>query len=390
MRTSPKRRDWSWRSLAFRGLLVQVIAILLVALLAWFLAGNAVENMRARGIRSGFDFLTQPAGFEIGESILNYNASQSYGKAFLVGLANTVRVALVGIILATLIGILIGVGRLSRNFLARKLCAVYVETFRNIPLLIQLLMWYFMLTTLLPPATDALQPVKGIFLSQSGLQFPLPVQGPAEFYVAIGLMLGVAAAWWVRKAASRRRGKTGQARSALGPGLALIVAGPIAGWLGAGAPTQMEFPELGTFNISGGGALTPEYLTMVIGLTLYTAAFLAEIVRGGIVSVPAGQSEAAASLGLDRTQMMRLIVLPQALRVIIPPTTSQYLNLIKNSSLAVAVGYPDLVSISNTTLNQTGRSLECITIIMAIYLSLSLLTAALMNWYNRYAAIPER
>ncbi len=372
-----------------RGLLYQLVAIILLALLAWFLAGNTLENMRVRGIRSGFDFLAQPAGFDIGESILPFDPSRSYGQAFLVGLANTARVAAIGVVLATLLGILVGIGRLSRNFLIRAVCTVYVETFRNVPVLLQLLMWYFVLTSLLPPVTEALEPVTGVFLSQSGLQFPLPVWRPGQLYAAVGLAAGIAAAWALRNAARRRRERTGQVLRVLWPSLALIVVSPFIGWLAGGAPTLMEFPQPGPFNISGGGALTPEYMTMVLGLTLYTAAFMAEIVRGGIVSVPAGQTEAGAALGLDRSQLLRLVVLPQALRVIIPPTTSQYLNLTKNSSIAVAVGYPDLVSISNTSINQTGRAFECIVIIMAVYLGLSLLIAAVMNFYNRRAAIRE-
>jgi general L-amino acid transport system permease protein len=386
----PKQLDWSLRSRAVRGVLYQIAAFVLLALLVWFLASNTIDNMQARGIRSGFDFLSQPAGFEIGESVFNFDASQSYGRAFLVGLTNTLRVATVGIVLTTLLGILIGVGRLSHNFLIRKLCEVYVEIFRNIPVLVQLLMWYFVLTALLPPVTEALRPAPSVFLSQSGLQFPTPVWGLGHLYATIGLIVGLAAAWWVRRAAIRHREQTGRTRNVWWPMLGLIIAAPLIGWLAGGAPTAMDVPELGTFNISGGGALTPEYMTVVIGLTLYTAAFLAEIVRGGIVSVAAGQTEAGAALGLSRSQLLRLVLLPQALRVVVPPTTSQYLNLTKNSSLAVAVGYPDLVSISNTTLNQTGRAMECIVIIMAVYLTLSLITAALMNWYNRKAAIKER
>jgi general L-amino acid transport system permease protein len=387
-------RDWSWRSRArsrtFRGWIYQFLAVLLLVLLAWFLAANTADNMRERGMRSGFDFLSQPAGFEIGESVFAFDSARTYAQAFVVGIVNTVRVAVVGIVLATLLGAAIGVGRLSRNFLVRKICEVYVEAFRNVPVLLQLLMWYFVLTDLLPPATAALQPLPGVFLSQSGLQFPLPVGGAGYDYAGSGLFAGIVLAWLLRRMTIRRREQSGQAVAVFWPALGLIVGLPIVGWLAGGAPTALDVPEAGTFNISGGGALTPEYLTMVIGLTLYTAAFIAEIVRGGILAVPSGQTEAGAALGLARAQRLRLVLLPQALRIIVPPTTSQYLNLTKNSSLAVAVGYPDLVSIANTTSNQTGRSIECIVIIMAVYLTLSLLTALAMNGYNRAIGIRDR
>jgi general L-amino acid transport system permease protein len=384
------RRDWSWRSRAVRGWIYQILAVLLLVLFAWFLATNTADNMRVRGMRSGFDFLSQPAGFEIGESVFAFDSAHTYAQAFLVGIVNTVRVAVVGIVLATVLGTAIGVGRLSQNFLLRRLCEIYVEAFRNVPVLLQLLMWYFVLTDLLPPATAALQPLPGVFLSQSGLQFPIPLGSPAYGYAALGLLGGTAGAWWLQRAATRRREHTGQARVIVWPALGLLIGLPFAGWLAGGAPTALDVPETGTFNISGGGALTPEYLTMVVGLTLYTAAFIAEIVRGGVLAVPAGQTEAGDALGLTRAQRLRLVLLPQALRIIVPPITSQYLNLTKNSSLAVAVGYPDLVSIANTTSNQTGRTIECIVIIMAVYLTLSLITALAMNGYNRLAAIRER
>jgi general L-amino acid transport system permease protein len=386
----PKRRDWSWRSAAFRGLLYQVIAVALLVLVAWFLTVNTLENMRVRGIQSGFDFMKQPAGFDIGESIIPYESSDSYAKAFLVGLTNTLRVAIVGIVLTTILGVMVGVGRLSQNFLISKICTVYVEIFRNVPVLIQLYVWYQVLTSLLPPVTEALHPLPDVFFSQSGLQFPVPVWAPAWLYALIGLGAGIVAAWWFHHAARLRLEKTGQPGHALLPSIGAIILLPMAGWLLGGAPTEMDVPEFSSFNIAGGGSVTPEYMTMVIGLTLYTSAFLAEIVRGGIVSVARGQSEASAALGLSRAQMFRLVLLPQALRVIVPPTTSQYLNITKNSSLAVAIGYPDLVSISNTSLNQTGRAVECIAIIMAVYLTISLLTAGFMNWYNKRVAIKER
>ena len=336
--TTPRKKSWSWRSRAFRGLVYQVLAISLIGLLIWFLAHNTAYNMKVRGIQSGFDFLLQSAGFDIGESLFNFDSSDAYWRAFAVGLANTLRVALIGIVLTTLLGTLIGIGRLARNALVRGLCTAYVEFFRNVPVLLQLLMWYLLFTEVLPTADAAWRLDTGwgsVFLSKGGLNFPIP-------------------AWTTEH-----------------------------GWL-------WDAPVKGEFAIENGGALTPEYLALLLGLTIYTAAFVAEVVRAGIQSVPRGQAEAAAALGLSRRQTTRLILLPQALRVIIPPMTNQYLNLTKNSSLAVAIGYPDVVSIANTSINQTGRAVECLAIVMLVYLTTSLATSLLMNWYNARAAIKER
>ena len=322
------------RSRRIVGVLVQAALLLaLVALIAW--AGhNALAQLRARGIQAGFDFLLQPAGFEIGESAFAYDSSQPFWRAFTVGVGNTVRVALPALVLATLLGLLIGIGRLSTHLLLRGLSTAYVETLRNVPLLVQLFMWYFALSELLPAADAALQPLPGVYVSKSGLSLPWPVWAEG--------------AWW---------------------------------------PTSLEWPEVGGFNVSGGAAVTPEFLAVLLALATYTAAFIAETVRAGIQSVSAGQRQAAQSLGLTGAQQLRLVVLPQALRVIVPNTTNQYLNLVKNSSLAVAIGYPDLVSVTNTALNQTGRAFECIAVMMSVYLLLSLLTSALMNRYNARVAL---
>lgn len=386
----PRRRQWTLRSRALRGLLYQLIAVVLIALAVWFLAHNTLENMRSRGIQSGFDFLLQPAGFDIGESLLPYDSYQPYWKAFLVGMVNTLRVALLGIVLTTALGTLLGVGRFSPNALVRGLCYAYVEWFRNIPILIQLLMWYLLLTEVLPDPGSPLTLGGLVFLSKGGLSFPLPEWAPGHGWMALGglagLVLARAQAGWAR----RRFEATGVPRATFWPGLALMLAGVLAGWLAGGMPGGWRLPESGEAAVSGGGEITPEFIAVLLGLTLYTSAFVAEVVRAGIQSVPRGQVEAANALGLPRGRQMRLVVLPQALRVIIPPMTNQYLNLTKNSSLAVAIGYPDVVSISNTSLNQTGRAVECIAIIMAVYLTTSLTTSALMNAYNRRAAIKER
>lgn len=315
--TSSTRKRWNWRSRAVRGLVYQVLLLALLALVFWFLAGNTARNMAQRGIQSGFDFLLQPAGFEIGEGLFGFEASQAYWLAFLTGLGNTLRTALAGIVLATVLGTALGVGRFSRSALLRGLCASYVELFRNIPLLLQLLMWYLLLAEALP-AFDAPAQLGVLTLSKSGLIWQATPDAEPLF------------------------------------------------------------------------TLSPEFLALTLGLSLYTAAFIAEVVRAGITAVPRGQSEAAAALGLGQRQTMRRVVLPQALRVIIPPLTNQYLNLTKNSSLAVAIGYPDVVSIANTAINQTGRAVECLVIVMAIYLCLSLATSLLMNVYNARVALKER
>lgn len=385
----PKRKSWSWRSKAFRGLVYQLVAVLLIGLAVWFLAHNTANNMRIRGIQSGFDFLGQTAGFDIGESIIAFESYDPYWRAFLVGLANTLRVAVVGIIFTTLIGTLVGIGRLSRNALVRGVCGAYVETFRNVPILLQLLMWYLLLTEWLPPIWEAWE-AGPFFLSKNGLNFPIPIWDDDAWWPLAGLIAGLALAWLARLWGRRRFEQTGRAASMFWLPLTLVLGATAAGWLAGGAATQFNVPVRGEFAIEQGGAVTPEFLAVLLGLTIYTAAFVAEVVRAGVQSVAHGQAEAAAALGLSRGQAMRLVMLPQALRVIIPPLTNQYLNLTKNSSLAVAVGYPDLVSIANTSINQTGRAVECIAIVMLVYLTTSLATSGLMNWYNARAAIKER
>jgi len=389
-RAPPKRRDWSWRSQAFRGLVYQVLAVVLVAGGLWYLAHNTLVNMQARGIQSGFDFLAQPAGFDIGESVIPYDALDPYWKAFLVGVLNTLRVAIVGIVLATLLGTLLGIGRFSRNALVRGICYAYVEVFRNVPVLLQLLMWYLTFTELLPPVAEPLS-VGGLFwLSKNGFAFPTPLWNLGLAITAAGGAVGLVLAWAYHRWARRHFEKTGQPRSMVLVPLAIVVVGLAAGWLVAGAPREWSVPVPGTFTMDGGASATPEFMAVLLGLVFYTSAFIAEVVRAGIQSVAHGQTEAASSIGLSKNLAMRLVILPQALRVIIPPMTSQYLNLTKNSSLAVAIGYPDVVSIANTALNQTGRAVECIAIIMLVYLTTSLSTSAFMNWYNARAAIKER
>jgi general L-amino acid transport system permease protein len=389
-RAPPKRRDWSWRSQAFRGVVYQILAVTAIAAAVWFLAHNTMENMRVRGIQSGFGFLASPAGFDIGEMLFNYDALDPYWKAFLVGVLNTLRVAIVGIVLCTVMGATIGIGRFSRNAIVRGLCYGYVELFRNIPVLLQLLMWYLLFTELLPAPYEPLSLLGLFYLSKGGIAFPVPVWGTGQLLALGGAALGVVVALYYRRRAMRRFEETGKVPRLFWPTLATIFAFSFAGWMLGGAPTAWNFPEQGEMSVTGGGTVTPEFMAVLLGLVFYTSAFVAEVVRAGIASVPHGQIEAASSIGLSRGQSMRMVVLPQALRVIIPPMTNQYLNLTKNSSLAVAIGYPDVVSIANTAINQTGRAVECIAIIMLVYLTTSLTTSAFMNWYNKRAAIKER
>jgi general L-amino acid transport system permease protein len=385
----PKKNNWSWRSQAFRGLIYQLFAIGLIVAAIWFLAHNTLLNMKVRGIQSGFDFLRGAAGFDIGESLYPFDSAQPYWQAFLVGLTNTLRVAILGIILTTLLGTLLGVGRFSRNALVRGVCYAYVEFFRNVPVLLQLLMWYLLFTEALPAAVDAWR-VGPLFLSKGGLSFPIPLWASGHLWMLAGLALGIVMAFVYRRWAIRQFEATGHIRSMFWAPLLIAIVGALLGWLAGGAPSDFDSPIKGEFAIEKGGSLTPEFLSVLLGLTVYTAAFVAEVVRSGIQSVARGQGEAAAALGLSPGQSMRLVTLPQALRVIIPPMTNQFLNLTKNSSLAVAIGYPDIVSITNTALNQTGRAVECIAIVMLVYLTTSLSTSLLMNWYNSRAAIKER
>ncbi len=389
-RTPPKRRDWSWRSQAFRGVVYQIVAIGLIAGAIWFLAHNTMENMRVRGIQSGFGFLGGAAGFDIGETLIHYDALDPYWKAFLVGVLNTLRVAIVGIVLCTILGTMLGIGRFSRNAIVRGLCYGYVELFRNIPVLLQLLMWYLMFTELLPAPEEPVSFLGLFFLSKGGFAFPMPVWGLGQLLALVGAGLGVIVAIYYRRRAMKRFEETGKVPRIFWPTAATILVFAFAGWLLGGAPTAWNLPGSGEIAVEGGGNVTPEFMSVLLGLVFYTSAFVAEVVRAGIASVPHGQVEAASSLGLARGQAMRMVVLPQALRVIIPPITNQYLNLTKNSSLAVAIGYPDVVSISNTAINQTGRAVECIAIIMLVYLTTSLSTSGIMNWYNKRSAIKER
>ncbi|WP_370152997.1 amino acid ABC transporter permease [Ferrovibrio sp.] len=386
---APARR-LSWNDPDVRSVVYQVVALGLVALVGWFLISNTLHNLSVRNIASGFGFMEREAGFAIGESPIAFGPENTYGRAVLVGLLNTLRIAAVGIILATIIGTIVGIARLSKNWLIARLATVYVEVVRNVPLLLQLFFWYAVITETLPGPRQAIDAGLGVFISNRGIKFPAPTDHVAFDLAALGFLVAIALAVAVSHWAKKRQDATGQPFPVWWTGLGLIIGMPVLGWLVGGAPMELDMPVLRGFNFSGGATLTPEFAALLAGLVIYTAGFVAEVVRAGIQAVNYGQWEAAGALGLSRTRTLRLVVLPQSLRVIIPPMTSQYLNLTKNSSLAVAIGYPDIVSIANTTLNQTGQAIEGIMIIMAVYLSISLSISVFMNWYNKHIALVER
>ncbi len=379
-----------WSNPKVRAFAYQALLIAAALGLGVFLVTNTLANLAERSIQTGFDFLDQEAGFFIGEGLISFDAANTYLRAFAVGILNTFKVAVIGIALATLLGTAVGIARLSGNWLVARLASVYVESVRNVPLLLQLFFWYAALTGALPAARQAFNPLPGVYLSNSGLTYAVPVADPAHAYMAAALAAGCAAAWIFARWARRGREEAGGRGPVAWPVLALVLGPPLVAFALAGAPLAWDLPEWHRFRYRGGAVITPEFMALLLGLTIYTAGFIAEIVRGGILAVDWGQTEAARSLGLRRSLILRLVVLPQALRVIVPPVTSQYLNLTKNSSLAVAIGYPDLVSIANTTLNQTGQPIEAIAILMAVYLSISLSISAFMNWYNRRIALVER
>jgi len=379
-----------WRNPTLRGVTFQILFVAAVVALGAFLVHNTLVNLRRQNIASGFGFLDREAAFGIGESLIAYSPADTYARAFLVGLLNTLYVAGLGIVLATILGTLMGILRLSGNWLIRKLSQIYVETFRNVPLLLQLFFWWALLRDSAPAPRQAWQPLPDVFVSNRGIVFAVPSPDPAYGWMGLAFLLGVVATIGTFRWAKRRQARTGQQFPTGWVGLGLILGLPLAVFLANGAPLALDRPELKGFNFVGGHAVSPEFAALLLGLVIYTGAFTAEIVRAGILAVSWGQTEAAMALGLKPGPRMRLIVLPQALRVIVPPMTSQYLSLTKNSSLAVAIGYPDLVSIANTTINQTGQAVEGIAMIMAVYLTISLIISALMNIYNRAVALVER
>jgi general L-amino acid transport system permease protein len=393
-RPSPARippRWTGWNDPRLRALVFQVVFLVAVLAVLGFIVHNTLANLESRGISTGFDFLANEAGFGIIQTLVDYSETSSFGRTFLVGLLNTLLVSLLGILLATLLGFLIGVARLSRNWLVSRLAGTYIEVFRNIPLLLQIFFWYFAVLRALPRPRESLALGEAVFLNLRGLYLPRPLFEPDFGWVLAALALAVVAALLLGSWGRRRRRRTGHGLPTgwIGGGLILLL--PVLTFLLAGAPLAWELPALRGFNFQGGITVIPELAALLLALSTYTAAFIAEIVRAGILAVPKGQTEAASALGLKRGQVLRLVIIPQALRVIIPPLTSQYLNLLKNSSLATAIGYPDLVNVfAGTTLNQTGQAVEVIAMTMAVYLSISLAISLFMNWYNARIALTER
>jgi general L-amino acid transport system permease protein len=371
------------------GLLWQVVVVgLAIAAVAW-LWSNAAHNLSVRRISTGFAFLGREAGMPIADAWIAYSPQNTYLRAFMVGVVNTLRVAVIGIVLATVLGTLIGIARLSSNWLLSRLAAVYVEVLRDIPLLLQLLFWYVLMQGL-PAARAAWMPIDGVYLSNRGLVLPSMAIEAGNLWVIGAAALGLLACYAVRKRLVARQLLDGKPRSLWPYALGLVVGLPALVSWGLGVSWAIAMPELRGFNFVGGLTLSPEYFALLVALVTYTSAFIAEIVRSGIQAVPNGQWDAARALGLRHSFVLQRIVMPQALRVIIPPMTSQYLNLTKNSSLAVAVGYQDIVSVANTTLNQTGQAIESIALIMGVFLTISLGISLFMNWYNARIALSER
>lgn len=379
-----------WRSERALRIIAQVLFVLMVAVVAGALYSNLIHALHRKGLSAGFGFLSLEAGFRIGETPIPYDPGDSYGRAFLVGVLNTLRVTGVGIVLATVLGLVVGIARLSPNWLIRQIAAVYVELIRNTPLLVQLVFWYFAVIFKMPPIQNSLRFGNILLISQRGIALLRPLPTPS-FYPWLGIVfLGTLAALGIRRWRQRYQESTGRAGYPWMTAAAVWLLCALGGWWLLGAPVRWDQPQVVGLAYEGGTVLTPEFASLLIGLVVYTAAFIAEVVRGGILSVRKGQIEAARALGLREGQILRLIILPQALRVIIPPLTSQYLNLAKNSSLAIAVGFPDLFSIGKTIFNQTGQPVPAVALVMGSYLAMSLFTSLLMNLYNRRVRFLEK
>jgi len=380
-----------WNDTRYRGLFFQVLVLGAVIALGVFLINNVLVNLERRGIASGFEFLNSTAGFGIIMHLIDYSEESSYGRAFLVGLLNTLLVSALGIFFTTILGFVVGLGRLSSNWLVARLAGVYVEIVRNIPLLLQIFFWYFAMLVPLPSPHQSMAMGGAIFFNNRGLYFPAPIFEAGSSMILLALFIAMATVILVKRWARRRHGATGRKFHTVYFSIGVLVSLPLIAAVLTGFPISWEYPELRGFNFVGGLVVIPELTALLIALSVYTASFIAEIVRAGVQSVELGQVEAAYSLGLKPRQTLRLIIIPQALRVIVPPLTSQYLNLTKNSSLAVAIAYPELVSVfMGTILNQTGQAIEVIAITMAVYLTISLGISFFMNWYNRKITLVGR
>ncbi|MCV3240251.1 amino acid ABC transporter permease [Mesorhizobium sp. ZC-5] len=373
-----------------RSLVFQAVLIFLLILGGWWIVDNTIENLRRSNITTGWAFLRGRAGFDISDRLIDYSSDSTFFRALVVGVLNTLKVAIAGIVLATIVGFMVGIGRLSNNWLIRKICTVYVEVFRNIPPLLVILFWYQGVLAVLPQVRESIALPFTSFLNVRGFYLPAVVWNGSGLMVLGGLAIGVLLSWYVARRAYARQMATGHSFPVLWVSLALIVGMPLLAYLLSGMPATVDYPQKGNFNLTGGFNIKPEFLSLFLALSFYTASFIAEIVRAGILGVPKGQTEAYSALGLRPGTGLRLVVVPQALRIIIPPLTSQYLNLTKNSTLGVAIGYPELYSVGGTTLNQTGQAIEVVVIFMVVYLSISLVTSGFMNWFNNKMALKER
>ncbi|AVA21442.1 amino acid ABC transporter permease [Rhizobium sp. LEGMi198b] len=373
-----------------RGLVYQVLTVIILLALVGFIIHNTVENLRASNQPFGFAFLGGRAGFNLGQALIPFSSDSTNIQALIVGLLNTVLIAVSGIIAATIIGFIVGIGRLSHNWLIAKLCQAYVELFRNIPPLLVIFFWYSGVLVLLPQAREAVHLPFSSYLSNRGLAFPSPIFASGMWAVGIAIVVAIVAIFFMARWAHKRQAATGQQFHTIWVSVAIFIALPLLTFFAAGMPLSFDYPVAGKFNLTGGSVIGPEFISLFLALSFYTASYIAEIVRGGIRAVAKGQSEAAGALGLRAPAITRLIVIPQAMRIIIPPLTSQYLNLTKNSSLAIAIGYADLVAVGGVILNQSGRAIEVFVIWMVIYLALSIATSLFMNWFNAKMALVER
>ena len=390
MSNSSGKQRW-WNNAQHRSLFFQVLLVAMLAGFFWFIGTNTLANLEKRGISTGFGFLSLKAGFGILQTLIPFDESYTFGRTFVVGLLNTLLVSALGIVLATVIGFVVGVARLSNNWLVSKMAAVYIETFRNIPLLLQIFFWYFAVLRALPSPRQSWAFGEVMFLNIRGMYLPWPVFGEGFSLVVWIFVLAILATFFVSRWARKRQDETGKQFNVVGTGFALICLLPVITFFVIGAPLSWDIPELQGFNFRGGMSVIPELTALLVALSVYTGAFIAEVVRSGILSVNTGQTEAASALGLHKSKVLKLVVIPQAMRVIIPQLTSQYLNLVKNSSLATAIGYPDLVAVfAGTTLNQTGQAIEIIAMTMGVYLFISLSISAFMNWYNKKMMLVER
>jgi general L-amino acid transport system permease protein len=374
-----------------RAIIYQVIAILVIAVFTYFILDNMFTNIENRGINTGFGFLNSEAGFGIIQSLISYTESDSYYRVFIIGILNTLLVSAISIFFATIIGLLIGIGRLSKNYMISKLSLIYVETFRNIPILLQILFWYNVVLAALPGPRQSLSYLDAFFLNNRGLYIPRPILESGFISVIIAFFIAIAGIFYLTKWAKKRHDDTGEEFPVFWVSLAILIAGPTLVYFLSGTPASLEYAELKGFNFVGGWTLTPEFLALAFALSIYPATYIAEAVRAGIEAVPKGQKEAASALGLKESVILKKVVLPQALRVIIPPVINQYLNLMKNSSLATAIGYPELVTLfAGTALNQVGQAIEIILMTMAVYLAISISISIVMNIINAKMQIKER